>query len=263
MSGIFISYRRDDSQGFAGRLADDLGEQLGTDRVFRDIEIPAGSDFGEILRRAIAASDVLLVVIGRRWLTPTSGTERSRLFDANDWVRAEIEAALKQGKHLIPVLVGGARIPAADALPDSIRRLCQYQAAVLTDRGWDREVEALAKRLRVLSPSLRRREYTGEPVGHPLGDALREIGERLADEIGERQREPSLPSPTLPPTWVQRALRNVGQGLKRFTTFAVAAALVYVGIRLFGDQAWLDGLDQVEARLQMGWGRLQAYFGRL
>ncbi len=61
MSGIFISYRRDDTQGFAGRLAHDLSRALGPEQVFSDIEIPFGSDFGEVLHRAIAASDALLV----------------------------------------------------------------------------------------------------------------------------------------------------------------------------------------------------------
>lgn len=49
MAGIFISYRRDDSQGFAGRLADDLTEIFSPDLVFRDVEIPAGYDFTEVL----------------------------------------------------------------------------------------------------------------------------------------------------------------------------------------------------------------------
>lgn len=69
MSGIFISYRRDDTQGFAGRLANDLSRAIGPDRVFSDIEIPSGRDFGEVLGRAITACDTLLVVIGRRWAT--------------------------------------------------------------------------------------------------------------------------------------------------------------------------------------------------
>jgi nucleotide-binding universal stress UspA family protein len=67
MAGLFISYRRDDSQGFAGRLAQDLSQALGENRVFSDVEIPPGRDYAEVLHGAIAASDALLVVIGRRW----------------------------------------------------------------------------------------------------------------------------------------------------------------------------------------------------
>ena len=108
MTGIFVSYRRDDSQGFAGRLTDDLSDMLGSDSVFRDIEIPFGSDFTDILHRAIAASDILLVVIGRHWAADSDQGYESRLFEPADWVRIEIEAALAQGKQVVPVRVGGA-----------------------------------------------------------------------------------------------------------------------------------------------------------
>ena len=100
MTGIFVSYRRDDSQGFAGRLTDDLSDMLGPDAVFRDIEIPFGSDFTDILHRAIAASDILLVVIGRHWAADSDQGYESRLFEPVDWVRIEIEAAFAQGVRL-------------------------------------------------------------------------------------------------------------------------------------------------------------------
>ena len=131
MAGLFISYRRDDSQGFAGRLAYSLSGCFGPDLVFSDIEIPFGSDFGEVLHRAVAASDALLVVIGRRWAAEAAAGERSRLFEPDDWVRTEVEAALTQGKVVIPVLVGGAAMPAPPQLPASIQRLTHLQAASL------------------------------------------------------------------------------------------------------------------------------------
>ncbi|MDX2456086.1 MAG: toll/interleukin-1 receptor domain-containing protein [Gammaproteobacteria bacterium] len=126
MAGIFISYRRDDSQGFAGRLADDLNEILGPDRVFRDIEIPVGSDFTDVLHRAIAASNILLVVIGRHWAADSDQGFGTRLFEPTDWVRTEIEAAFSQGKQVVPILVGGAGMPGPGSLPKSIERLLHY-----------------------------------------------------------------------------------------------------------------------------------------
>ena len=90
MAGLFISYRRDDSQGYAGRLAQDLSQALGEHRVFSDVEIPHGHDFSAVLHRAIAASDVLLVVIGRRWAATSAQGFASRLFEPDDWVRAEV-----------------------------------------------------------------------------------------------------------------------------------------------------------------------------
>ena len=147
MAGIFISYRRDDSQGFAGRLADDLTEIFGPDQVFRDVEIPAGYDFTEVLSRAVAACDVLLVVIGRSWQVPSEHTAKSRLFDPGDRVRAEIEAAFDHGKHVIPLLVAGANMCTAAELPESIAHLSKMQAFKMTDGHWDDDIRDLVATL--------------------------------------------------------------------------------------------------------------------
>lgn len=258
MTGVFVSYRRDDSQGFAGRLADDLGERLGAERVFRDIEIPIGSDFTDVLHRAIAASELLLVVIGRRWAADSSGGHASRLFEPTDWVRTEIEAAFAQRKQVVPVLVGGARMPDAASLPPSIRRLAVLQAAELSDRDWDDEVDALTDRLRVLSPSLADPPPALRP-GETPADVLRELGERFLDEVAERRR-PRISAPRLPPTSSQRALAWLGRTLRRLLTTLVVIALFYAGMRLFGDESLLQTLDGFEARLQLGWQRLLDYW---
>ncbi len=261
MAGIFVSYRRDDSQGFAGRLADDLTEILGPDRVFRDIEIPAGSDFTDVLHRAIAASDLLLVVIGKHWAADSKQGYRSRLFEPTDWVRTEIEAAFAQGKQVIPVLVGGARMPEADSLPSSIARITRVQAAELTDRHWRDDIAALAGRLRALWPALADRT---PPVGgeeDTPATVLRELGERFLEQVASRRR-PRLEPPRLPPTFGQRLLRRLGLGLKRLAATAAIIALIYIGIRLLGDQETLNTLDAFEARLSVAWDRLHQYLAR-
>lgn len=262
MAGIFVSYRRDDSQGFAGRLADDLSELFGADRVFRDIEIPVGSDFTDVLHRAIAASDALLVVIGRQWAANSGQGYGRRLFEPSDWVRTEIEAAFAQDKRVIPVLVGGALMPAADALPGSIARLARLQAAEMSDRHWDSEIEDLADRLRLLCPAL-----GDEPPGARRGEespaeVLRELGERFIDEVVSRRR-PRIEPPTLPPTFVQGMLRSIGRGGKKLLTIVLMTGLIYAGIRLFGDESMLRSLDAVQARVQVGWLRLQDYLAQL
>ena len=261
MSGVFVSYRRDDSQGFAGRLADDLAERLGADRVFRDIEIPVGSDFGDVLDRAIAASDVLLVVIGRRWAGDSRDGERSRLFEPTDWVRGEIEAAFAQRKQVVPVLVGGARMPARADLPESIRRLVTLQAAELSDRHWDAAVDALADRLRVLCPALADDRPAADRDATPA-EVLRDLGERLVDEVVSRRR-PRRSSPSPAPSTTRRVLHATGRGLRKILTTLLVLALLYVGFRLFGDAALLGQLDAFEARLQIGWERLLHYLQRV
>ena len=248
MAGIFISYRRDDSQGFAGRLYDDLLEIFGDELVFRDVEIPLGSDFTQVLQRAIAASDLLLVVIGPAWARPGPEGCGDRLFEAGDWVRAEIEMAFQQDKPVIPVLVGDAEMPAPERLPPSLQRLSRLQAAALNDRHWEIELQALADRLRALCPALGDAGRK-DSLGEPLAAVVRELGERLL----ERAERPRSRRPRR--TWPERLWRPVRKALGTATVLAV----LYVGLRLFGDTETLRQLDRFEDRLGVGWERLQGY----
>lgn len=109
MPSVFISYRRDDSAGEAGRLADTLEARFGRERVFRDVEdIPAGQDFAREIDRTLARTDTLLVIIGREWLAVKDASGRRRLDDTQDFVRLEIAAALAHGIRVLSVLVRGA-----------------------------------------------------------------------------------------------------------------------------------------------------------
>lgn len=268
MPGIFISYRRDDTQGFAGRLAHDLGRALGPDRVFSDIEIPFGSDFGDVLHRAIAASDALLVVIGRRWAANASDGSPSRLFDTDDWVRTEIEAALSQDKAIIPVLVGGADMPPATALPESIRQVTRIQAASFDDRHWNADLASLVARLQAMLPSLSEPAHQAGnevPAGssnESLAQVLREIAQRVFDESRARRSEltPSRSGSAL--GVVTRAvLQPILRTLGGVTKIVLFLAVLYVGARLFGDDNVLRQLDALEARLMIAWQRMLTYVG--
>ena len=136
MPGIFISYRRDDQAGFAGRLADALGLAFDADNVFRDIEdIHPGEDFVDAINQQLTSVDVFLVIIGPAWLTVSRHGVR-RLDEPEDFVRMEIEAGLKSGKMLLPVLVGGASMPAEKELPLAIRALARRQSFILSDTNW-------------------------------------------------------------------------------------------------------------------------------
>ena len=261
MAGIFVSYRRDDSQGFAGRLADNLTDVLGPEQVFRDIEIPVGSDFTDVLHRAIAACDLLLVVIGHHWSAESDKGYGSRLFEPTDWVRTEIEAAFAQGKQVVPVLVGGAHMPGPDVLPDSIARLARLQAATLSDRRWDAQVSELVERLQKLTPSLTRGRTPAPHQAESPAAVLRELGERVFKEV-ESRRRPVLRPPSLPETFARKLLRGLGKGLKKLLSVSFALGLIYVGIRLFGDEKMLGMLDDFEARLLIAWERLQLYMAR-
>lgn len=129
---IFISYRRRDDPGTAGRLFDALNEAFDHDRLFLDVDsIEPGLDFVDVIEDRVAKSEILLAVIGQHWIDASDDRGGRRLDNAQDYVRIEIESALKQNKRVIPVLIGDTKMPPADSLPDSIRRLARLNGVML------------------------------------------------------------------------------------------------------------------------------------
>lgn len=127
---IFISYRRSDSIAEAGRVYDKLVEAFGPERIFKDVDnIPYGADFVEYLDQAVAQCDVLIPLIGRSWLAAADSHGKRRLDDPNDFVRIEIASALKRDILILPVLIGGATMPAPSDLPDNLQPLTRRNAA--------------------------------------------------------------------------------------------------------------------------------------
>ena len=144
-SRIFISYRREDSIAYAGRLYDHLSAHFGAERVFMDIgQIEAGDDFVNVLDREIEACDLVIALIGPRWLSASNEKGR-RLDQGDDFVSHELAAALAQGKRLIPVLVGGATMPEARELPTTLTELARRQAHALDDKRFKFELDALIR----------------------------------------------------------------------------------------------------------------------
>ncbi len=107
MPGVFISYRREDSAAYAGRLFDILSAEFGPQNTFMDVDdIKGGDNFTTVIDRSLDVSDALLAVIGSRWLTVTEQNGGRRLDNPSDFVRVEIAKALERGIRVIPVLVG-------------------------------------------------------------------------------------------------------------------------------------------------------------
>jgi hypothetical protein len=156
-SKVFISYRRDDAAGDAGRLADHLYKRFGPERVFLDIEtIEPGTDFVQVLHRSLKETAAVLVVIGRRWVDITDAAGVRRLDDPADFVRQEVEAALGRGVPVVPVLVQGAALPRAEELPDTLTPLITRQAASLDHAEFHADAERLCDRLAPLVQPPRR-----------------------------------------------------------------------------------------------------------
>ncbi|MCQ8130754.1 toll/interleukin-1 receptor domain-containing protein [Methylomonas rivi] len=144
MSKIFISYRREDSAGYSGRLADRLALTFGDRQIFRDFEdINPGQNFAESIQAGLSGADVFLVVIGPRWLQVTDHNGRRRLDNAEDFVRLEIETALQRDIQIIPILVNGAKMPRTADLPTSLTTLIYRQALELSDSRWEQDVGKL------------------------------------------------------------------------------------------------------------------------
>ena len=133
---IFISYRRDDSAGYAGRLFDHLAAHFGTRNVFIDIDtIDAGEDFRKVVHNAVGTCDVVLVLVGKQWVRVTDDQGRRRLDDPRDWVRVEIASALANPKvRVIPVLLRDASMPSPEELPDDLKELAWRNAIELSDQ---------------------------------------------------------------------------------------------------------------------------------
>ena len=157
MPRLFLSYRRDDTAGYAGRLSDGLSSRFGRSQVFRDIDaVPPGVNFVKHTDEAIGACDYVLLLIGDKWLSATTKGGERRLDDPNDFVRLEIEAAIKRDVPLIPILVEGARMPTPAELPPTIANLAYFNALELADKRWDYDFNKLVSAVS--------RDPSGRPV---------------------------------------------------------------------------------------------------
>jgi len=149
MSGIFLSYRRDDSQGEALHLFEDLKKHFGADQVFMDISgIDPGRDFRKVIDNAVRTCDLLIVMIGRTWLDGTDDRGRRRIDDPEDFVRMETAAALRREIPVIPVLVQGTGMPHSDQLPGGLEALAWRNAFEVRHARWEIDVAELLKALR-------------------------------------------------------------------------------------------------------------------
>jgi hypothetical protein len=202
-TGIFISYRREDTAGDAGRLYDRLTAHFGEHMVFRDIDnIEPGTDFVGRIEDAIGACQVLLAVIGRNWLDPREPDGRRRLDNPADWVRLELTAALRQGIRVIPVLVQDVVMPRPEQLPEPLQELARRNALKLSDDRWNydfgRLVEVVERTVGRPSPP------SGQPPpGQPPRSPPANNARRQDNPVTPPPGNPAPPSaPPRPVSWV-------------------------------------------------------------
>ena len=167
MRAIFISYRRDDCEGHAGRLYGDLIRQFGDGSVFMDVTgIDPGLNFRKVIDKNVSSCGVLLALIGPEWLDAKDETGQRRLDNPMDFVRLETAAALKRDIPVVPVLVSRARMPRPEQLPDDLKELAERNAVELTHARWDSDVQVLVKALQ---------GHIGPPVPRPVTKSWRTL----------------------------------------------------------------------------------------
>lgn len=155
---LFISYRRSDARGIAGRLSDTLGAYFGDNRIFRDIEnIEGGADFGSVIEENLQNADAVIVLIGPQWVSMRAEDGTRRLDDPADWVAQEIAVAIQLKKPIFPVLVDGASMPRAAELPEKLKPLVRYNAIAVSDDRWKSDVLRLGKLISFEIPSANER----------------------------------------------------------------------------------------------------------
>jgi hypothetical protein len=168
MPGIFLSYRRSDSQSIADRLYDRLLQEFSAAMVFRDIDsIPLGADFRRVIEDTVTQADVFLVIVGPTWVNATDENGNRRLDDPDDFVRIEIETALKRPSiTVVPITVANAPMPKASELP---RGLCEFAyrqgTSVRHDPDFHRDVARLIFGIRKLCGS-------ASSAVHPLTEGV-------------------------------------------------------------------------------------------
>jgi len=152
---VFISYRRDDAAGYAGRLEEALERRLGHGSVFRDVlDIEPGEDFIQAIRARLQGAKTVLVLIGPRW-AGTDATGQRRIDDEQDFVRLEVAVALECGAQVVPVLLPGADMPAEASLPPPLQALARRNAMSLGDAHWDADMARLADSIGLPKPRAR------------------------------------------------------------------------------------------------------------
>jgi beta-lactam-binding protein with PASTA domain len=215
-SRIFISYRRTEADFPAGWLYDNLVAQFGRDQIFKDVDsIEPGEDFAEVIADAVGSCDVLLVLIGDRWLTITDENGKRRLDDPNDLIRLEIEAALARNVRVIPILVGRTGMPSAEQLPASLVRLARRQALELSPSRFKSD---MARLLRALDKALKEKQ-TRHAVEEPSDgriDAV-ETGELAGAVTVEDEADPPV-APRAEPPVTPRAELSVDRPAGGWTT---------------------------------------------
>lgn len=143
--GIFVSYRRADSAGYAGRVVDQLKNHFGRG-VFFDVDsITPGANFHQVIQETFAQCGAVVILIGKRWLE--RDPEMPPFGDPQDVITQEMRFAMASGLPILPVLVDGASMPGETALPAEFAGISRLNAIDLRHNSFDRDLQAVREQL--------------------------------------------------------------------------------------------------------------------
>jgi hypothetical protein len=145
MKNIFLSYRHSDTDASVGRVYDRLVQLTPRNHVFFDVSaVEPGVDFEREIVTAMQASEIALFFIGDKWIGRETATGSARIWEDADYVRTEARAALAiKNIKILPVLVGGARMPRRDQLPPDICEIATRNALFLRHERFDDDAETI------------------------------------------------------------------------------------------------------------------------
>lgn len=253
--GVFISYRRQEASGLAGRLYDLLTARFGDDQVFMDVDsIEPGLDFTEAIAQAVGGCRVLLALIGHQWSTLVDQDGHRRLDDPDDLVRLELQAALERDIRVIPILVEGATMPRRQDLPDELAKLARRNALRISHESFRQDASRLLQVLEHLLSATADGEQGASPPPQepePAHEDARESGvppgpiQALEPPQGEVSKLSLQALAHAEQGRYDDALRDLGRALElepdNAATYAVRGA-IHTAQRRYDDA--LDDLDR-------------------
>ena len=183
---IFICYRRDDAAYVTGHIYDRLRKEFGDESIFTDVDkIALGVDFRSTLDQTVSKCQILLAVIGEDWLTVKNQEGQLRLQDPADFVRIEIESALKRNIPVIPLLVACVKMPSKDDLPDSLQELAFRNATqIRPEPDFHNDIERLINSLKK-HPQTIPKQTEDEKLGPSASEARRRGEQELERLLAE------------------------------------------------------------------------------
>jgi hypothetical protein len=289
---IFISYRRQDTSGYALGLRREFtqSQSLSSVQVFLDsASLAPGVRWREEIRGWLSRCEVMLVLIGDEWLVTRDG--QKKIEQENDSVHFELELVLgRDDIRIIPVLLEEAKMPSPGMLPLSVRGLCEYEAHAIHDHSYDPDVNRLIEQLSRIADELGDTSGSGphstpeasDPSSYPsriteryleqevsgMGrDQLRALMVELRrrgwteEEIYDRALKfsPLQPPNRLParitPAWLATNVPLLGPDrIRHLTAELLRRGWSSEGIRTHVFEHHQNGLaEEIPSRIQTGW----------